>query len=334
MIKYIFFFSIFIIEGICLSPTKKITSSKSKIIKNSKIYNLNNNEINKGYDYLKYLEHFEIIEYLNSIDNIDIYNNANTIDIYNNVNTIDNNANTIDNNANTIDNVNYLQFIRNFHEIFCTTMIILINSRLSLVRSIDISMNKNTDQIFKDTMNLYIPLAQILGLNSHVEELGNLSLLYLFPDKYYDFTIHILNLNLTQKLLKMTKLFKLIFTHEIKGRIKSIYSAWSKNENINEIYDLMAIRIIINSDIYKSELEAINECYKVLYTIFHNFYSTRTKDYIENPKNNGYKSIHTTIILEKDVYLEIQIRTSEMDNIANFGTACNYKYKKIQKKNL
>lgn len=324
MIKYMYFFFIFIIKGICLSPTKKLTYSKSKIIQNSKIYNLNNNEINKGYDYLKYLEHFEIIEYLNSIDNINIINNANTIDNVNNVTNITN--------ANNIDNVNYLQFIRNFHENLCTTMIILINSRLSLVRSIDISMNKNTDQIFKDTMNLYIPLAQILGLNSHVEELGNLSLLYLFPDKYYDFTIHILNFNLTQKLLEMTKLFKLIFTHEIKGRIKSIYSAWSKNENINEIYDLMAIRIIINSDLYKSELEAINECYKVLYTIFHNFYSIRTKDYIENPKNNGYKSIHTTIILEKDVYLEIQIRTSEMDDVANFGTACNYKYKKYKKK--
>ncbi len=301
MIRYIFFFPIFIIECICLNPTKKLLPPENKIIKNSKIYNLNNNEINKGYDYLKYLEHFEIIEYLNNIDNTNIIANANT---------------------------NYLQFIRNFHEIFCTTMIILINSRLSLIRSIDISMNKNTDQIFKDTMNLYIPLAQILGLNSHVEELGNLSLLYLFPDKYYDFTSHILNFNLTQKLLEMTELFELIFTHEIKGRIKSIYSAWNKNENINEIYDLMAIRIIINSDLYKSELEAINECYTVLYTIFHNFYLTRTKDYIENPKNNGYKSIHTTIILEKDIYLEIQIRTSEMDNIANFGTACNYKYKK------
>jgi len=293
-----------------LNPTKKITFKKN-ITKNLKTPNLKtpnlktyniDNEINKGYNYLKYLENFEIIEYYNNIDNYKCFDfsDSNNINIYQNL----------------------------YFEIICTSLIILINNRLHLLRFIEIEVNKNIsyDQIFKDTMNFYIPLAQICHLDNCVEELGNLTLLYLFPDKFYEFSIHILDLNLSQKLLQLTDLFKLMFKHEIKGRIKSIYSAWNKNNNINEIYDLMAIRIIINSDLYNSNSEAIEECYKVLYTISNSFYTIRTKDYIKYPKKNGYNSIHTTIILDKLISLEIQIRTSNMDYIANFGKACNYKY--------
>ena len=304
MIK-IFFLLPILIECVYFNPTKKITF-KNKITKNLKTHNLKtyniDNEIHKGYNYLKYLENYEIIEYYNNINNyksLEISDSKN-INVYQNL----------------------------YFEIICTSLIILINNRLNLLRSIEIEENNNisNDQIFKDTMNFYIPLAQICNLDNYVEELGNLTLLYLFPDKFYEFTIHILNLNLSQKLLELTELFKLMFKHEIKGRIKSIYSAWNKNNNINEIYDLMAIRIIINSNLYKSNSEAIDECYKVLYTISNSFYTIRTKDYIKYPKQNGYNSIHTTIILDKLISLEIQIRTSNMDYIANFGKACNYKY--------
>lgn len=304
MIKFILYFPIFA-QSLYLNQINK------KVIQNNKIYN----KLNNGYDYLKYLENLEIGYFndtkTNYLQNLEKLNNVNHIEYCTNINQT--------------AKLNEFQYL--YNAIICTSIISLIDTRLKLLRTNNFSSNNR--QIYTDTINIYIPLAHIFGLDYYIEELGNLSLIHLSPEKFYEFQNHILNFKLSQKLIEMTDFFKLIFTHKTESRVKSIYSAWEKNNNINEISDLIAIRIIINSNLYTLELqEDIQECYRVFHIISHCFNVYRIKDYIQNPKTNGYKSIHTTILLDNNIPLEIQIRTSKMDHFAKYGTASYYKYKK------
>lgn len=302
--KYFLFIPMIFGNSLCV-VNKQILVSERIQIKNA--YN-RNTEMNQSLDYLKHLEHFEICEYFDDSYNLD---DTNTLEFYGNKFILQKYSKQ-----------------KIYTEVICTAILILLNTRLNLLKSIDTSIEKNVinnQHIYKDTMNFYIPMAHIIGLDTYVEELGNMSLLALFPKQFSEFKIHTSNSNLARKLIERINMLQGTFiSHEIKGRIKSIYSAWDKNKNINEINDLMAIRIIVNYDSYKSE--SIKECYHILYAILNKYYTINTKDYIKNPKSNGYESLHTTI-LDDDFCFEIQIRTSKMDEIANFGRACNYKYK-------
>lgn len=308
--KYFLFIPIIFGNGLCVVNKPLLVS---EIIQTKNAYS-QNTEMNQSLDYLKYLEHlehlehFEICQHFGNSYNLD---DENTLEFYGTKLLLTEHSKTI------------------FMEVICSAILILLNNRLRLLRSIDTSIEKNVinnHKIYKDTMNFYIPMAHIIGLDTYVEELGNMSLLTLFPKQFSEFKLHISNSNLAKKLIERINMLQGTFIHhEIKGRIKSIYSAWDKNKNVNEINDLMAIRIIVNYDSYKSE--SIKECYNILYTILNKFYTINTKDYIKNPKSNGYESLHTTI-LDNDFCFEIQIRTTKMDKIANFGRACNYKYKK------
>ncbi|MBQ4109880.1 MAG: bifunctional (p)ppGpp synthetase/guanosine-3',5'-bis(diphosphate) 3'-pyrophosphohydrolase [Clostridia bacterium] len=182
-----------------------------------------------------------------------------------------------------------------------------------------------------ETMEIYAPLAHRLGISSVKWELEDLSLMYLDPIAYKEITVSI-----SQKreerlaiLQEMIEQIKEKFKEEnlscsIEGRIKHFYSIYRKlyykNKTMDTIYDLFAIRIIV---------ENINDCYTAL-GICHEMYKPmpgRFKDYISMPKKNMYQSLHSTLIGKNGVPFEIQIRTQEMHKTAEYGIAAHWKYK-------
>lgn len=186
-------------------------------------------------------------------------------------------------------------------------------------------------RIASETLKVYAPIAHRLGINTVKSELEDISLKYLEPDKY----LHVKEL-LAQKessrkdtLGKMSdNILKLLddydIPHKISGRVKSIYSIYKKmyvtNRPFEQIYDLQALRIITDT---------VPHCYEILGYI-HACYRPipgRFKDYIAMPKPNLYQSLHTTIIAEDGGIFEIQIRTTEMDEIAETGVAAHWRYK-------
>ena len=186
-----------------------------------------------------------------------------------------------------------------------------------------------------ETMHIYAPLAHRLGMQRVKQELENLALQYLDPigydevkknidDKYgknVDF-IENLKQDVTEKMLSTNINFKL------KGRVKTVYSVYRKmynqNKNFDEIYDFYALRIIVDTEL---------ECYTVLGLIHEMFKSVpgRFKDYISTPKPNMYQSLHTTVIGKDGIPFEVQIRTREMNQVAEYGIAAHWKYKSGEK---
>ena len=181
-----------------------------------------------------------------------------------------------------------------------------------------------------ETLSVLVPIAHRLGINSIKSELENLSLYYLKPEVYND----ILNkLNdtvedLNDCLEKMKEDLIEIITEagikfEIKGRVKSVYSIYNKLNNgkkWDQIYDILALRIFVNQE---------SECYSVV-GLIHSYFRPipkRFKDYIANPKENMYQSLHTTVFGLQGKLFEIQIRTYEMDEIAEKGLASHWSYK-------
>ena len=182
----------------------------------------------------------------------------------------------------------------------------------------------------KETLDILVPIAHRLGMYKIKGELEDLSLRYYKPDIYFGI-VEALNKtkqerdNIVNDMLKSVSelLTENNIKHEIKGRAKSIYSIYKKmdkGKSFNDIYDLNALRIFVNTK---------EECYQVL-GIIHGKYipkPKRFKDYIAMPKNNGYQSLHTTIFGNNGYLFEIQIRTYEMDQIAENGIASHWSYK-------
>ena len=182
----------------------------------------------------------------------------------------------------------------------------------------------------KETLDLLIPIAHRLGMNKIKSELEELCLRYLKPDVYFEI---VEKLNQSKKerdnlVLEMQKnVSELLNTHsikhEIKGRAKSIYSIYKKLETgkrFSDIYDLLALRVFVDTK---------EECYQVL-GIIHSKYKPlpkRFKDYVAMPKTNMYQSLHTTVFGIDGHLFEIQIRTYEMDKIAEHGIASHWSYK-------
>lgn len=181
-----------------------------------------------------------------------------------------------------------------------------------------------------ETMTVLVPIAHRLGINSIKSELENLSLYYLKPDVYNDILEKLNNTveELTKYLEDMKDsiselLIEAGIKFEIKGRVKSVYSIYNKLNNgkkWDNIYDILALRIFVNEE---------SECYQVIGLIHSRFrpMSKRFKDYIASPKENMYQSLHTTVFgIEGNVF-EIQVRTYEMDEIAEKGLASHWSYK-------
>lgn len=182
-----------------------------------------------------------------------------------------------------------------------------------------------------ETMQVYAPIAHRLGIQVIKQELENLSLLYLDRLGYNKVLTYIERkfgeskdfLESTKAKVKQTLEAQGIHC-DIEGRVKSVYSIYKKmynaNKSFDEIYDFYAIRVIVNSE---------SECYTVLGNI-HEMYNSmpgRFKDYISTPKPNMYQSLHTTVIGRDGVPFEVQIRTHEMHEVAEYGIAAHWKYK-------
>ena len=182
----------------------------------------------------------------------------------------------------------------------------------------------------EETLDVLVPIAHRLGINSIKSELENLSLYYLKPNVYNDIleklNDNIDNLNAYLEDMKESLIEILTeagIKFKIKGRVKSVYSIYNKLNNgkrWDQIYDILALRIFVEKE---------SECYTVVGLIHANFrpMPKRFKDYIANPKENMYQSLHTTVFGVHGQVFEVQIRTYEMDEIAEKGIASHWSYK-------
>ena len=183
----------------------------------------------------------------------------------------------------------------------------------------------------KETMDLYAPLANRLGVYSLKWELEDLSFKYLYPEEYHELVEGINKkrderLQFIEKIMNdiRVQLKKQRIDAEVTGRAKHLYSIYRKmkrdNKTLDQIYDLFALRILVNN---------VKDCYTAL-GVVHELYSPmpgRFKDYISVPKPNMYQSIHTTLLGENGTPFEVQIRTWEMHRIAEYGIAAHWAYK-------
>lgn len=182
----------------------------------------------------------------------------------------------------------------------------------------------------KETLDILTPIAHRLGIGSIKSELEDLSLRYLKPDVYFQIVEQV-NATKKQRDMYVSKMIESVsnilnehgIKHEIKGRSKSIYSIYKKldkGKKFNEIYDFLALRVFVSKE---------EECYQALGYIHSKFkpMPKRFKDYIAMPKTNMYQSLHTTVFGIDERIFEIQIRTYEMDKVAENGIASHWSYK-------
>lgn len=210
-------------------------------------------------------------------------------------------------------------------------LIIKLADRLHNMRTIDYMSEQKIHDKCQETIDIYAPLASRLGMYNIKSEYEDTAMMHLYPEEYKKISEKIsareeehehLIEHITDELKEALDDMDIKYT--IKGRSKHIYSIFKKmkyqNKNIDEIFDLTAVRIIV---------ESIRDCYAVL-GIVHTMWTPipgRFKDYIAMPKPNMYQSLHTTVIGDEGVPFEIQIRTYEMHRIAEYGIAAHWKYK-------
>lgn len=208
---------------------------------------------------------------------------------------------------------------------------IKLADRLHNMRTLNAQPENKRRTIALETMHVYAPLAHRLGMQRIKQELENLALSYLDPIGYEEVSADIERkfgenrdfINKTRKLIH-EKMNENAIKCTLEGRVKSVYSIYKKmynqNKSFDEIYDFYAIRIIVNTEL---------ECYTALGIIHEMFNSMpgRFKDYISIPKPNMYRSLHTTVIGRDGIPFEVQIRTWEMHQIAEYGIAAHWKYK-------
>lgn len=219
-------------------------------------------------------------------------------------------------------------------------IIIMIVDRLALMKAINHHPNqKFVFDIASESLYLYAPLAHRLGLYKIKSELEDMSLKYTNRDLYTEIA-HKLNESKQERDKYIAEFIAPIkkkleddgFKFEIKGRTKSIYSIWNKmrkqNAELKDIYDLFAIRIIIDTPL-KNER---SDCWKAFAIVTDMFKPnpSRLKDWISIPKSNGYESLHTTVTGPGQRWVEVQIRTQRMDEIAEKGLAAHFKYKGVK----
>ena len=230
----------------------------------------------------------------------------------------------------------------NFRKVLLTmsedirVILIKIADRLHNMRTLEHMKRDKQIKIASETLFLYAPLAHRLGLNAIKTELENLGLKYTDSDSYHDIENRLKESEperkrFIQKFIEPLKeiLSEQGFKFKIFGRPKSIFSIYNKMRTkqvaYEEIYDLFAIRIVIDSTAENEK----SDCWKV-YSIITDFYHPspdRLRDWISTPKSNGYESLHTTVMGPQGKWVEVQIRTTRMDDLAENGYAAHWKYK-------
>jgi len=239
------------------------------------------------------------------------------------------------------DNTSSLQ-AENFRKMLLTlsddirVILIKLADRLHNMRTLDSMKREKQLKIASETLYLYAPLAHRLGLNTIKTELEDLGLKYTEPEVFNDIQRKLEDTEPERKkfIAKFIEPIKEIleeqnFKFKILGRPKSIFSIQNKiltkNVTFEEIYDLFAIRIVIDTPLEKEK----SDCWKV-YSIVTDFYypsPERLRDWVSTPKANGYESLHTTVMGPDGKWVEIQIRTVRMDELAEKGYAAHWKYK-------
>lgn len=240
-----------------------------------------------------------------------------------------------------VDN-NSSQQAENFRKILLTltddprVILIKLADRLHNMRTLDSMKREKQLKIASETVYVYAPLAHRMGFYSIKTEMEDLSMKYLEPEIYHQVARKLADtrrersryINEFIKPIK-ERLDKTNFKYEIYGRPKSIHSIWNKmkkkNVEFEEVYDLFAIRIIVDTT-SDQEKEA---CWK-MYSVVTDMYSPspdRLRDWLSNPKSNGYEALHTTVMGPQGKWVEIQIRSKRMNEIAEKGLAAHWKYK-------
>lgn len=238
-----------------------------------------------------------------------------------------------------VESENFRNLLLSFAEDM-RVILIMIASRVNLMRQIRDSVNaESRREVSEEAAYLYAPLAHKLGLYKLKSELEDLSLKYLEHDAYYMIKE---KLNATKQARDRyiesfigpisDKLTSAGLTFHMKGRTKSIHSIWQKMKKqkcgFEGIYDLFAIRIILDSPLEKEKMQ----CWQA-YSIVTDMYQPnpkRLRDWLSVPKSNGYESLHITVLGPEKKWVEVQIRTGRMDEIAERGVAAHWRYKGIK----
>lgn len=243
--------------------------------------------------------------------------------------------------ANVID-VSASQQAENFKKILLTltddprVILIKLSDRLHNMRTMDSMKREKQLKISSETVYVYAPLAHRMGLYTIKTEMEDLSMKYLEPEAYREIARKLAEtrrersryINEFVKPIR-EKLEKGGFDFDVHGRPKSIHSIWNKMRkkgvSFEEVYDLFAIRVILNSPPEREK----EDCWKV-YSFITDEYSPapeRLRDWLSNPKSNGYEALHTTVMGPQGKWVEVQIRTKRMNEIAEKGLAAHWKYK-------
>jgi guanosine-3',5'-bis(diphosphate) 3'-pyrophosphohydrolase len=210
-------------------------------------------------------------------------------------------------------------------------VLIKLADRLHNMRTLDALPETKRRRIARETLDIYAPLAHRLGIGQLKWELEDLAFRTLDPDAFQDVAGRVNRKRKDRERLVSDlgeilgrELDKIGISAEISGRPKHIYSIWQKmtreRKDFSQIYDLLAMRVLVDS---------VKDCYGVL-GVVHSLWKPlpgRFKDYVAMPKSNGYQSLHTTVISHNGEPIEIQIRTQEMHEVADFGVAAHWTYK-------
>ena len=219
-------------------------------------------------------------------------------------------------------------------------VLIKLADRLHNCRTIEFMPEHKRDKILSETMFVFIPLAHRLGLYGVKSEMEDIWLRYKEPEAFLDITSK-LNRNVIDKEKEIndfiapidTALQSAGFRFEIKKRVKTPYSIWNKMNNkgidFDQIYDLYAVRIIFDEENDAGETER-DQCYHIfsIITSLYRYKSDRVRDWVNYPKNNGYEALHCTLMSHTGIWIEVQIRSKRMNEIAEKGIAAHWAYKK------
>lgn len=219
-------------------------------------------------------------------------------------------------------------------------VLIKLADRLHNCRTIDFMPEYKRDKILSETMFIFIPLAHRLGLYEMKSEMENIWLKFKEPDAYKEIT-SLVSRNIADQEKQIddfiapinAALQKAGFDFIIKKRVKSPYSIWhkiqTKNVTFDQIYDLYALRIIFNPDFLSKDTER-DQCYHIfsIITSLYRYKPDRVRDWVNHPKSNGYEALHCTLMSDNGIWVEVQIRSRRMDDIAEKGIAAHWTYKK------
>ena len=223
-------------------------------------------------------------------------------------------------------------------------ILIKICDRLHNMRTLQSQPANKQYKIAGETLYIYAPLANRLGLNKIKTELEDLSFKYEHPDEYTYIKNKLADTQAQRDNIFATftspireALDKMGIQYEIKARVKSPYSIWNKMQNkhvtFDEIYDILAVRIIYTPNV---PTEEINECFKIYVAIsqIYKSHPDRLRDWVNHPKANGYQALHVTLMSKQGKWIEVQIRSDHMDEVAEQGFAAHWKYKENDNQNI